>query len=342
MSVTSGLQARYTRRGPVPQDVIEAVPFALPALQAGEALVAVLAAPINPSDVLTLTGQYGQLPPLPAVGGGEGVGRVQAVGGGVRGLEVGQMVLLPLGSGTWSTHVVAAAAALVPLPAGADPQQLAMLAVNPPTARLLLSEFVALQAGDWVLQNAANSAVGGYLVQLAKARGLKTVNVVRRESARAAVESLGGDVVLVDGDDLPGRVRQAIGEAKIALGIDAVGGMATERLAQALAPGGTIVNYGAMGGEPCTVSPASLIFRGITLRGFWLARWFRTTDPHVRTALFGELVAMIAAGHLHARIQATYGIDAVKEAVAIAATGERVGKILLVPNADLARPRQVD
>ena len=334
MSATSCLQARYTRRDPVPQDVIEAVRFTLPALKSGEALVAVLAAPINPSDVLTLTGEYGQLPPLPAVGGGEGAGRVQALGSAVSGLAIGQMVLLPVGSGTWSTHVVVEATALVPLPAGADPQQLAMLTVNPPTAWLLLSDFATLQTGDWVLQNAANSAVGGYLVQLAKARGLKTVNVVRRDAARAAVETLGGDVVLVDGDDLSARVRAATGEAKIALGIDAVGGAATERLAQALAPGGTVVNYGAMSGEPCTISPASLIFRGITLRGFWLARWFRTTDPEVRTALFGELVAMIAAGQLHARVQATYGIDEIKVAVAAAAAGERDGKILLLPNAD--------
>jgi NADPH:quinone reductase-like Zn-dependent oxidoreductase len=332
MNTASPMQARYERRGPVPQDVIEPVPFALPAPGPEQALVAVLAAPINPSDILTLTGEYGRLPPLPAVGGGEGVGRVQAVGDAVRGIEVGQVVLLPVGSGTWSTHAVVDATALVVLPGNADPQQLAMLTVNPPTASLLLSEFATLQAGDWVVQNAANSAVGGYLVQLAKARGLKTVNVVRRASACAAVEALGGDVVLVDGDDLAARVRDGTGAATITLGIDAVGGMATERLAQALAPGGTVVNYGAMGGEPCTISTASLIFRGINLRGFWLARWFQTTDPQVRTALFAELVAMIAAGKLHAAVQATYGIDQIKQAVAAAAAGGRSGKILLLPN----------
>ena len=325
-------QARYTHRGPVPQDVIDAVEFTPPPLASGQVLVEVLAAPINPSDVLTLTGDYGMLPPLPAVGGNEGVGRIAQLAPDVTGLTPGQMVLLPVGSGTWATHLVAAAASLMPLPAGADPQQLAMLTVNPPTARLLLSEFVGLQAGEWVIQNAANSAVGGYLVQLAQARGLKTVNVVRRASAQAAVQALGADVVLVDGDDLPARVRAATGDARIALGIDAVGGPATERLAQSLAPGGTLVTYGAMSGEPCTLSPASLIFRGITLRGFWLARWFKTAAPDTRAALFGELAAQIASGRLHAQVQATYGIDAIKEAVAAASAGERSGKILLLPN----------
>ena len=162
----------------------------LPALADGEVLVAVEAAPINPSDVLTLTGDYGMLPPLPAVGGNEGVGRVAALGAAPDGqpqhLSVGDLVLLPVGAGTWRSHLLADARRLVALPAGADPLQLSMLTVNPATAALLLSEFVALQPGDWVVQNAANSAVGGYLVQLARARGLRTVNVVRRDGAVAA------------------------------------------------------------------------------------------------------------------------------------------------------------
>lgn len=326
--------ARYHQRGPVPQDVIAAESFELPPLQAGQALVEVVAASINPSDVLTLTGQYGMLPPLPAVGGNEGVGRVMEVGPDVSRLSPGQLVLLPVGSGTWTTHLIADAAQLLPLPAGADPRQLAMLTVNPPTAALLLSEFADLKPGDWVVQNAANSAVGGYLVQLAKARGLRTVNVVRRESAGDAVRELGGDVVLVDGDDLATRVKEATGGAKIALGIDAVGGLATERLSQAVMSGGMVVNYGAMSGEPCAISPGSLIFRGIRLRGFWLAHWFKTATAEARNGLFGELVRLIATGALHARIQATYGIDEIKDAIAAAASGERDGKIVLLPNGD--------
>ncbi len=324
-------QATYAGRGPVPQDVIDAADFVAPPLRSAQALVEVLAAPINPSDVLTLTGEYGSLPPLPAVGGNEGVGRVIELGGDASGLRVGALVLLPVGCGTWSTHVVADASALVALPDDGDPQQLSMLAINPPTASLLLSEFVDVPARGWVIQNAANSAVGGYLVQLAKARGLRTVNVVRRGAARAAVEALGADIVLMDGDDLAARVAEATTGAAIVLGIDAVGGMATERLAQCVAPGGTLVNYGAMSGEPCMVSPASLIFRGVQLRGFWLARWFKTSDAATQRALFGELATMIAAGTLSARIGATFGIDDIKSAVAAAAAGERDGKILVVP-----------
>ncbi|MCF7221226.1 zinc-dependent alcohol dehydrogenase family protein [Marilutibacter chinensis] len=324
----------YRSRGPVPQQVVEVETFDPPALAPGQVRVEVLAAPINPSDLLTLTGEYGSLPPLPAVAGNEGVGRVVELAPGLDAPALGQTVLLPVGSGTWTTHLVADARALVPLPDGADPLQLAMLTVNPPTAQLLLTGTVPLQAGDWVIQNAANSAVGGYLVQLARARGVRTVNVVRRESAVADVEAMGGDVVLVDGDGLVERIRDATGEARIRLGIDAVGGTATARIADALAPGGVVVNYGAMGGEPCTVSPAALIFRGITLRGFWLAHWYKVTDAGARNALFAELVSLIASGRLKARVQAVYGIDDIGAAIGAAAAGERSGKVLLVPSGD--------
>lgn len=324
------LKAEYQHRGKVPQDVIEAVPLELPPLAAGQALIKVLAAPINPSDVLTLTGEYGILPPLPAIGGNEGVGRVEQLGEGVSNVKVGQTVLLPVGSGTWVTHLQAPAAKLIPLP-DADPQQLAMMTINPPTASLLLSQFVDLQPGDWVIQNAANSGVGGYLIQLAKLRGFKTINVVRREAAVAGLKAEGGDVVLVDGPDLHKRVREATGGAKVMLGIDAVGGAATDHVASCLSEGGTLVNYGLMSGEPCQVSAASFVFRDVTLRGFWLAKWFQKATPAEQMKVFGELTQLIASGKLKARIAATYKVDQIKEAVAAAASGERDGKILIVP-----------
>ena len=325
-------RASYSERGPVPQDVISAVDFELPAPAEGQALVEVLAAPINPSDVLTLTGQYGALPPLPAVGGNEGVGRISALGPNTSAPAVGQTVLLPVGCGTWSTHVLAEAKRLVPLPNEADPQQLSMMSINPPTALLMLERFVELKPGDWLIQNAANSAVGSYLIQFAAARGLRTVNIVRRESALAGVKELGADVVLVDGDKLAKRVAEATDGAKIALGIDAVGGAATDRLASCLTAGATLVNYGMMSGEPCQVSAASLVFRDVTVRGFWLAQWFRQASPAEQMKVFGEVAKAIASGQLHARIGATYSIEQIKEAVAAAAAGERDGKILVVPN----------
>ena len=227
--------------------------------------------------------------------------------------------------------MVADATTLMPLPNGVDPLQLAMMTVNPPTALLMLKEFVDLQPGEWVIQNAANSGVGENLVQLAKMRGLRTVNIVRRDSAVAALTTLGGDVVLVDGPGLAERVAAATDRAKIRLGIGAVGGKATDNIAGCLAQSGVLVNYGMMSGEPCVVSPASFVFRDVTLRGFWLAQWFRKATPAQQMGVFGEVAKLIATGQLKTRVQATYDVGQIKEAVTAAAAGERNGKILIVP-----------
>lgn len=328
------LRAEYQTRGPAPQDVIEAVSFEAPELDEGQVMLEMLAAPINPSDVLTLTGDYGILPPLPAIGGNEGVGKVIKHGPGVTGPELGQTVLLPVGIGTWATHMVAEAKTLVPLPNGVDPIQLSMISINPPTASLMLSEFVDLREGDWVIQNAANSGVGSYLIALAKLRGLKTVNIVRRESLTKPLLAAGADVVLVDGDvdelSLVDRVSAATDGAAIKLGIDAVGGAATARMGEALGAGATLVNYGAMSGDPCELSPTVIIFKDISLRGFWLARWFRTATPEQQKELYGMLTSLIATGKLAAPIHATYKVKDIKEAVTVAASGERNGKVVIV------------
>ncbi len=325
-------KALYKKHGPIPHDIIEAVTFEKPKISNNQALIEVLAAPINPSDILTLTGEYGVLPKLPAVGGNEGVGKVVETGSEVNHLKIGQTVLLPVGSGSWTTHLALEASKLIPLPNEADPLQLAMLTINPPTASLLLSEYVKLNKGDWIIQNAANSSVGSYLIQLAKIRGFKTVNIVRRESAMKSVLEIGGDVVLVDGKNLFKKVTEATNGANIALGIDAVGGDATDRLANCLCENATLVNYGAMSTQPCSISARSFIFNSVTLKGFWLAKWFQSAPQDKQFALFGDIVNHIASGTLRSNIQATFDIDHIKDAVEAASNGKRDGKILVVPN----------
>lgn len=325
------LRAQYQSRGPVPQDVIEPVAFGKPELKSGEVLIELLAAPINPSDVLTLTGAYGILPPLPAVGGNEGVGKVVEHGPDVSQPAIGQTVLLPTGSGTWATHLVAQASGLVPLPNQADPQQLSLITINPPTAALLLSDFVDLQPGDWVVQNAANSSVGNYLIQLAKKRGLKTVNVVRREALIQPLKDMGADVVVVDSDELASEVKDATDGAAIRLGVDAVGGAATAHVGECLAAGATLVNYGVMSGKSCRIPATVLVFKDITVRGFWLAKWFRTASKEDQGALYGQLTQMIAQGELKTAIHETYSVKDIKKAVTVANQGGRSGKVLVVP-----------
>lgn len=318
---------QFSRFG-APDEVAEIVDLPEPpAPGPGQALVEFLAAPINPADLLNLQGVYGIVPPLPAIGGLEGVGRVVAVGPDVAHVRPGDRVLL--GGGGWRERQVVAAAGLLPLPEGPPAEQLAMLTVNPLTARALLQE-VDLEPGEFVIKNAANSGVGRSLFAFARRAGLRGIAVVRRPGLEDMVHSWGAEHVLVDGPDLARRVRAIVGGGKLRLAIDAVGGGATARLAAALDPGGTVVNYGVLANEPCHVSPADLIFRRITLRGYWLATWFQRAPRDAIAAAFADVIAMLAAGEITTPIEATYPLSRAPEALRHAARDHRGGKVLLV------------
>src|SRR6201981_3471312 len=199
-----------------------------------QVLIGVEFCPINPSDLLLAKGIYALRPALPTVIGNEGVGRVLNVGPGVRNVKVGDRVLAPLSSFTWRERMVISADGLFALPADADPRQLAMLSINPPTAALLLSEYVNLQPGEWVVQNAANSGVGRWVIAFAKRRGLKTVNIVRRQELVPELEAIGGDVVVVDSPDVSERIKAGVSSAELRLALDGVSGPATGVLAATL------------------------------------------------------------------------------------------------------------
>jgi len=270
-----------------PEDVIEVVEQPDPGDPGpDEVVVETEYFPINPADVLNLEGKYGAAPPkLPMIPGAEGVGRIAKVGSSVRHVKAGDRVLLP-GPGCWRERIKAPGKAVFALPEGVDPKQLAMLRVNPPTAHLMLHQFVAPKPGQWVIQNAANSGVGHCLIRLARLAGVKSVNVVRREALVAPLRAFGGDVVLTDGPDLDARVRAAIGESALPLAIDAVAGSATQRLARCVSDGGTVVNYGVLSGEPCMVDGRETVFRDVKLHGFWLRKWFAPSrwKPSTRSA----------------------------------------------------------
>lgn len=313
-----------------PEEVIELVDVPDPGPAGpGEAVVAAVWCPINPADLVNMERGYGaSRPELPLVPGSEGVGRVTEIGSGVDHLRVGDCVLLP-GPGTWQERVKVAASRLVALPEGVDLQQLAMLRVNPPTAAVMLRAFVAPKRGQWVIQNAANSGVGRCIIRLAHEAGMRSVNIVRRPELIEQLRSFGADVVLEDGPGLRERVREAIGDGALPLGIDAVGGRATQRLARCVDDGGTVVNYGLLSGEPCMIDARETIFRDVSLRGFWLRRWYQHTPPGQVIALYQELIARIAHGTLVVEVEAVYPVHEIRAAVAHAARSARGGKILL-------------
>jgi mitochondrial enoyl-[acyl-carrier protein] reductase / trans-2-enoyl-CoA reductase len=311
-----------------PADVlhVESQPWPTPA--PGEVIVKMRAAPINPADLNQIEGKYPVRAELPATPGFEGAGIVVDAGADVKDLTSGALVILPHNVGTWRDAVAVKAGELVVVPADIKPVHAAMLKINPMTAWRLLHDYVELARGDWLIQNAANSAAGCAVIQIAHELGYKTVNVVRRSELIDELRAEGGDIVLVDSENLRREVEDAIGGPPIRLGLNAVGGESALRLANCLAPGSTLVTYGAMSLQPLKIPNGLLIFKDLRFRGIWINKWYDNATPAQRMEAFQHLFEMAKRGLLQTKVEKAYPLSEAKTAVAHAARGQRSGKII--------------
>jgi trans-2-enoyl-CoA reductase len=319
--------AVYEKHGN-PADVLHVETRPWPTPTADEAVVKMRAAPINPADLNQIEGKYPVRPQLPATPGFEGAGVAVGLGANVKGLTSDALVILPHNVGTWRDAVVVKAEDLVVVPDGIEPVQAAMLKINPLTAWRLLHDYVDLQKGDWLIQNAANSAAGRDIIQIAHELGYKTVNVVRRAELIDELRAEGGDAVLVDDENLREQVKNATDGAPIRLGLNSVGGDSALRLANCLAPGGTLVSFGAMSLQPLKIPTGLLIFKDLRFRGIWINKWYDNATPSERMETFQPLFEMARRGLLKTKVEKAYPLSEVKAAMAHAAQGKRSGKII--------------
>lgn len=306
-----------------PTEVLELVDVPEPTgPAAGEVLVGVEYAPVNMNDLYLIQGIFPVRPSLPSIVGNEGVGRVLAIGSGVEHLKVGDRVLIPLYAFSWRERLVVPSAGLFSLP-DADPQQLAMLGINPPTASLLLDEASDLKPGDWVIQNAANSGVGRSLIAIAKARGIKTINLVRHPELVPELQAIGGNLVVIDEKGALDKIQAAVGNGRVQLAIDGVASKSSSVIASALSAHGLFVVYAMMGGGPVMINPFDLIVKRIIVKGFFMNH--PDIGPKIPAAL-REAVPLVASGAIRVPIAAIYPLSSLREAVLHAGRG---GKVLL-------------
>jgi NADPH:quinone reductase-like Zn-dependent oxidoreductase len=309
--------------------VVELAEIAPPDPGAGELAVQIEAAPINPSDLMLIRGVYGARPKLPAPLGAEGVGRIVAVGSGVSPSRVGQRVLVvpTLEQATWREPAIVRDRNTVQVDPDGDPLQLAMLGINPVTAYSLLHGYAKLGPGAWIAQTGASSATARYVVALAKHAGLRTLNVVRRESSVRELLDAAGDVVLVEGAGLAKEAADAIGDARLELILDGVVGEPMAQLAGLLKTGGQIVSYTARGRQPCQRPGPRSDLPGSKRPGL-------LAEPLVETPREDgspDLPRPRGAGHLrHARRpgRGNYALADHREAIGHASQNERHGKVL--------------
>ena len=321
------LAAVYERHGN-PADVLHVESRPCPTPGAGEAIVKMRAAPINPADLNQIEGKYPIRAELPATPGFEGAGVVIDIGANVTNIGPGALVILPHNLGTWRDALAVKADELVVVPAGIEPVHAAMLKINPMTAWRLLHDYVDLQKADWLIQNAANSAAGRAVIQIAHELGYKTVNVVRRAELIDELHADGGDVVLVDGENIRDEVKAETSRAPIRLGLNAVDGDSALRLANCLAPGSTLVTFGAMSLQPLKIPNGLLIFKDLRFRGIWINKWYDNATIQERMDAFHPLFEMAKRGLLKTKVEKAYPLMEAKAAVTHAAQGKRSGKII--------------
>uniref|UniRef100_A0AA85KCM8 Enoyl-[acyl-carrier-protein] reductase, mitochondrial n=1 Tax=Trichobilharzia regenti TaxID=157069 RepID=A0AA85KCM8_TRIRE len=258
-----------------------------------EILVKVCAAPINPADINTIQGTYPIKPKLPAVAGGEGVGKIVACGKNVDSFSVGDSVIpLEVASGTWQTYWCGKADRFLKIKHPIPSSHAAVMAVNPSTALHLLKSFAELQKGDTIIQNGATSAVGVYVIQIAKILGINTVNLFReRETTKATEEtrdllkSYGGTLCLTEAEYI--EKAKEMGPFKLAL--NCLGGKPATLLVKSLDHCGTMVTYGGMTRNPMPLPVGPFIFKDIHLRGFWLTNFNRRQSAAQRQLTIDQL-----------------------------------------------------
>lgn len=313
-----------------PADVVRVESIALPPVPLDGVRVRMLATPLNPADLNVLEGKYPIRPQLPGTPGVEGVGVVEEAGAEVKQVKVGDHVLLPHGLGSWREAAVIAQAdeTLTVVPAEVPVAEAAMLRINPATALRMLRDFTELAPGDFVIQNAANSAVGRLVIQIARAHGWKTINLVRRPELIDELRALGGDVVLLDDDTAKDQIAAATNGAPVKLALNCVGGESALRLANALAAHGTLVTYGAMSRQPLRIPNGLLIFKDLRWRGFWITQWYREASHEAEAAMFEELFALAKRGQLRTPVERVYPLSEAVAAVRHAQQSQRTGKIL--------------
>jgi trans-2-enoyl-CoA reductase len=294
------LVARYAKNGPA-QDVLKLQTEDLPPVPKNGVALKFLFSPINPADINMIAGNYPVKTNMPGIGGNEGVGQVVAVGSDAKQFKVGDLVLpANSGFGTWRTYATAQESELIAVPPaeGVKPEFLASLMVNPATAVRLLNDFVNLKEGDVVIQNGANSMVGLSVIQIANTRKIKTINIIRpRSDSDTLIErmkQLGAYLVVSDEYVRTPEFRKLLTDIpKPKLALNCVGGHTATEMVRLLGNGGTMVTYGGMSLKPVTVPTSSFIFNDITLKGFWMTKWYEQNGPEGKKKVLQELISLI-------------------------------------------------
>jgi NADPH2:quinone reductase len=318
------------RWGP-PEEVLSVKDVPEPKCGRGQVRVRMLASPINPSDLFMVRGVYGYQPPLPCIPGFEGVGVVEEGHGLLAWRVKGRRVAVINGAGgNWAEQVVIPARQAVPVPADLTDEQAATFFVNPASAIVMVRYVLRVPRGAWLLQTAAGSALGRMVIRLGRMDGFRTLNVVRRREQAEELTRLGADAVVVSPEEpLVERARAITGGAGAAFALDAVGGETGALALQSLAPGGRLVVYSSLSGEPICFDPRTLMTADRRIEGFWLSQWAKKQGALRMLRLFRQIGQLLRQGVLATEVGQSFPLEEVQAAARLGGQPGRRGKVLL-------------
>ena len=314
-----------------PAEVLQVREVPQPEPGPGQVLVRMLASPIGPADFLTVRGEYGYRPKLPATPGTEGVGIVESGRGLLGRLRVGNRVaVINEGGGNWQEKVVVSALRVVPLSRHVPDDQAATFFVNPATAFIMTRLVLKVPPQAWLLQTAAGSNLGRMVIRLGRHFGFRTINVVRRREQAEELLQAGGDAVIVtESESIEDRVQALTSGEGVPFALDAVGGTTGSAVARSLARGGRLLVYGTLAEEPLSL-PSRMLFLGVKrIEGFWLSEWARRQRIWTMIQLFRRIQELMAKGVLSTEVGSVFPLDEIKAAVRQTSAPGRLGKILL-------------
>ena len=313
-----------------PAEILQTVDRPMPEPGPGEVRIKVIASPINPSDIMFVQNLYGIRPQFPSSPAGfEGVGVIDALGEGVT-LKIGTRVSFT-GVGAWSEYAIANHRSLIPVPDAMPDDVAAQLFVNPFTAFAMVNES-GVKSGGWLMLTACASAYGKMVIQLCKQKGIKTIGTVRRNDLNDELKALGlTEVINTETDDMVARVREITGGKGAECVLDAVGGHTASEALKCLGKGGTMLIFGLLSLQDPTINVGLMIFRELTIRGFWLTDWIRRVDPQTRQEVAQNVISLLTSGQIQLPVEASYNLDQITEAVDHSERHGRWGKILIKP-----------
>lgn len=314
-----------------PEVVLSAQDQPLPEPASGQVRIKTILSPIHNHDLWTIHGNYGYKPTFPAIAGSEAVGIIDAVGENVSHVKAGQRIAVAGVHGTWAEYFLAPANLVVPLP-NEVPDDIAAQLIAMPLSAAMLLDFLQVTKGDWLIQNAASGAVGKVLAILAQTRGVNTISLVRRDTAINELKALGVQhVVSTEQSDWQAQVKSLLGNHTIRAAVDSIGGSASKDLVGLLGESGTLVSFGSMNGEPMQIPTGDVIFKQVTVKGFWGSKVSQALSADDKKRLLTELIQGAIKGALKLPVEGVYVLADIKQAVVHSLKPAKNGKILIKP-----------